>query len=86
MSVHKAISAHVNKQNKMITDFLALDKEREHFIEEAVSNCQSGMAFSADKINGVTAQINELAKKGIVPTRKFVTEEMIKEYTEKIKS
>ena len=85
MSVHKAISAHVNKQNKIITEFLALDQEREAYIEEAVSNCKSGTLFTPDKINEVTSQINKLSKHGIIPSRKFVTSEMIEEYVKKQK-
>ena len=85
MSVHKAISAHVNKQNKIITEFLALDQEREAYIEEAVLNCKSGMLFTPDKINEVTSRINKLSKQGIIPTRKIVTSEMIKEYVKKLK-
>lgn len=85
MSVHKAISEHVNKQNKIITQFLALDQEREAYIEEAVSNCIAGIPFTPNKINEVTAKINELAKQGIIPTRKIVTQNMIEEYAQKQK-
>ena len=84
MSVHKAISAHVNKQNKVIVQFLSLDQKRESYIEEAILNCKSGMPFTPNKINEVTSQINELAKQGIIPTRKHVTKEMIEEYVLKL--
>lgn len=84
MSVHKAISAHVNKQNKIITKFLALDQEREAYIEEAVLNFKSGIPFTPKKINEVTTEINELAKQGIIPTRKYVTSEMIEEYVHEL--
>ncbi len=85
MSVHKEISAHVSKQNKIITEFLALDEKREAYIEEAALNCKSGKLFTPDKINKVTTQINELAKQGIIPTRKYVTSKMIEEYVQKLK-
>lgn len=85
MSVHKAITQHVNKQNKRIKDFLALDQQREFYIDEAVSLCSQGKDFSTDKINSVTIQINEMAKQGIIPTRKLVTPEMIQEYVNKLK-
>ncbi|MBM7652946.1 YpbS family protein [Neobacillus cucumis] len=80
MSVHKAISEHVNKQNKKINDFLSLDHLRELYIEETVTLCKAGQPFTTEKINHVTNQINELARQGIIPTRKLVTVEMVKEY------
>jgi hypothetical protein len=84
MSVHKAISEHVTKQNHRITDFLSLDQQRERYIEEAVELCKQGKDFTTDKINHITNQINELARKGIVPTRKAVTPEMVREYAMKL--
>ncbi|MDR4946890.1 YpbS family protein [Neobacillus cucumis] len=80
MSVHKAISEHVNKQNKKINDFLSLDHLRELYIEEAVTSCKAGQTFTTEKINRVTNQINDLARQGIIPTRKLVTVEMVREY------
>jgi hypothetical protein len=80
MSVHKAISQHANKQNKIFKEFLALDQEREYYIEEAVTLCKQGRAFSTDKINEVTDKINRLATLRVIPTRKNVTVEMIQEY------
>lgn len=84
MSVHKAITDHVNKQNKRITEFLTLDQQREFYIEEAVELCRLGKNFTTEKINEVTARINELAKQGIVPTRKIVTPEMVRDYVIKL--
>jgi len=83
MSVHKAITEHVNKQNKKINDFLTLDRLREESIEEAIALCKQGKVFSVEKINEVTNQINTLAKQGIIPTRKNVTVEMVREYAMK---
>jgi accessory colonization factor AcfC len=80
MSVHKAITAHVNKQNKKINDFLSLDQLREMYIEEAVALCKAGKPYTTEKINEVTLQINDLARQGIIPTRKIVTVEMVREY------
>lgn len=85
MSVHKAITEHVNNQNKRIQDFLALDQLREQYIEEALELCKQGKSFTTDKINEVTKQINELARQGAVPTRKLVTVEMVCEYALKSK-
>jgi hypothetical protein len=85
MSVHNEITAHVNKANKRVKDFLALDQKRELYIEEAVECCKQGQPFSTEKINEVTNQINELAKQGIVPPRKNVTIEMVREYVNRIK-
>jgi hypothetical protein len=86
VSVHKAISEHVNKQNDRINEFLPLDQKREAFIEEALELCRQGKDFTTDKINEVTKQINELAKQGIIPTRKHVTIEMVREYAGKTKN
>ena len=80
MSVHKAISEHVNKQNQKINRFLLLDQQRELYIEEALSLCKQGKEFTTEKINEMTNQINTLAKQGIIPFRKLVTKEMVKEY------
>lgn len=85
MSVHKAITKHVNTQNKRINEFLMLDQQREFYIEQALQSCKEGKSFTADKINEVTVKINELAKQGIIPTRKLVTIEMIEEYANKVK-
>lgn len=84
MSVHKAISAHVNNQNKMITTFLELDQKRETYIEEAITKCKQGIAFSTDKINEVTTLMNEISKQGVVPARKYVTSEMVEEFVNSI--
>jgi len=83
MNVHKAITEHVNKQNKKINDFLSLDQLREWHIEEALTLCKAGKPFTTEKINKVTQQINELARQGIVPTRKLVTDEMVREFAGK---
>lgn len=85
MSVHEAITTHVNKQNKRINDFMALDAKREGLIEEAIQLCKDGKEFTTDRINQVTKQINELAVQGIVPSRKLVTPEMVKEYADRKK-
>lgn len=84
MSVHKEITEHVNNANKRIKDFLALDQQRELYIEEAVELCKHGKEFTTAKINEVTNKINELARQGIVPARKTVTPDMVKEYVNKI--
>ncbi|MDP4084761.1 MAG: YpbS family protein [Bacillota bacterium] len=84
MSVHNEITKHVNKQNQRINDFLTLDTKREEYISEAVELCKEGKEFTTDKINEVTNKINELAKKGIVPTRRLVTTDMVREYVLKL--
>lgn len=85
MGVHKEISEHSNKQHQRVKTFAQLDMTREQYIEEAVSLCKEGKAFSVEKINGVTKRINELARQGIVPTRKMVTPEMVQEYVNRLK-
>ncbi|WP_456278632.1 YpbS family protein [Bacillus sp. AK128] len=80
MSVHHAITKHSTKQHEILKNFLQLDQLREMYIEEAVSLCKQGSSFSTEPINRVTAEINNLAKQGVVPQRKLVTVEMVKEY------
>lgn len=65
--------------------FFALDEQREYYIEQALDLCRRGLPFTADKINEVTAEINELSKQGIIPARKYVTADMIEEYALKTK-
>ncbi|MEC1291386.1 YpbS family protein [Bacillus mojavensis] len=78
--VHKAISAHSAKQHEHIKTFMQLEHFREMAIEEAVAKCKNDEPFSTDAINEVTEKMNQLAKKGIVPTRRLVSKEMVKEY------
>lgn len=84
--VHKAITAHSQKQNHIVKTFLQLDELREYYIEESVKLCQENKPFSVDKINEVTKRINELAKNGIAPVRKLVTEEMVCEYANRLQA
>ncbi|RFU64719.1 DUF2533 family protein [Peribacillus glennii] len=86
MSVHKDLIKHANKQHQTYKQFLALDEERERYIQEAVLLCQQGKSFTTAKINEVTDRINLLAKLRVVPSRKNVTGQMIEEYVNKISS
>ncbi|QII51611.1 YpbS family protein [Bacillus paralicheniformis] len=79
-NVHEAITAHSKKQHQHIKQFVRLEQEREKAIDEAVDKCRRNEAFSTDLINQITMQMNELAKKGIVPTRRLVSKEMVAEY------
>lgn len=80
MNVHKAITNHSKKQNAIAKEFIKLDQQREHYIDEAVSLCLKGEPFTTDKINEVTKRINDEARLGIVPERKLVTAQMVEEY------
>ncbi|MFD3446048.1 YpbS family protein [Microbacteriaceae bacterium 4G12] len=84
MEVHKAITAHSKKQNAIVNEFLTLEAQREAAIEAAVSLCSKGQPFSTVAINEATAKINELAKQGIAPVRKHVTEEMVQDYVARL--
>ncbi|WP_153125140.1 DUF2533 family protein [Peribacillus tepidiphilus] len=87
MSVHKAITQHVNNQNQLIKEFLLLDQEREKRIEEAIHLCISGQEFSTYLINEVTEKMNEISKKiENLPSRKLVTPQMVEDYVKKLKS
>ncbi|MFE7062350.1 YpbS family protein [Sutcliffiella sp. NPDC057660] len=80
MSVHKQISEHSRKQNQIVSTFLKLEQQRENYIEEAIVLCKQKKPFTTEKINMVTKQINELARKGIAPQRMLVTKEMVEEF------
>lgn len=84
MSVHRAISEHSKRQFAALQRFKELDQLRETYIEDAVNKCKNNQDFDVRLINQVTQEINELAKKEIVPTRKLVTKEMVKEYVTRL--
>ena len=79
MSVHKDLAQHAKNQNEIYQQFLALDQLREQYIEEVVQLCKQGSPFSTDEINKVTDSINKLSLR-FIPTRKCVTNDMIREY------
>lgn len=85
MSVHKEISKHSMKQHQRVVQFKQLDFEREQAIDKAVMQMKKTGSCSVDSINRITKQMNELAKQGIVPMRKLVTVEMVREYVERLK-
>ncbi|WP_100403596.1 DUF2533 family protein [Bacillus sp. FJAT-42315] len=84
MSVHKDLILHAEKQNKLYREFALLDEQREAYIEEAVELCKAGKEFTTDRINEVTEQINVLANHRLIPTRKVVTPDMVREYVERL--
>jgi hypothetical protein len=85
MSVHIAITNHSRKQNQQIENFLLLEQQREQYIEQALTQCHNNEPFAIEEINQITQQINDLAKNGIIPTRKLVTKQMIIDYANKAK-
>ncbi|MGE6756073.1 YpbS family protein [Rossellomorea sp. NPDC071047] len=85
MSVHKDITKHSSNQNQLVQQFMKLDERRERAIDEAVQLCLNDQPFTTDAINHVTNEINILARQGVVPQRKLVTIEMVKEYAAKLK-
>lgn len=85
MSVHKDISLHAEKQNQLYMKFARLDQKREEYIEQAIALCKAGKEFTTEQINEVTAQINLLANQRLIPARKQVTPEMVREYATSLK-
>jgi hypothetical protein len=83
MSVHKDLIKHAKKQNKIYEMFLALDQQRESYIEEAVQLYKQGCPFSTDKINEATNIINNINLR-FIPTRKNVTVEMVQDYVKSL--
>ncbi|MEH7236508.1 YpbS family protein [Bacillus sp. JJ1562] len=79
-NVHEAITKHSNSQHEVVKTFVGLEQKRELFIDEAVALAKQNQEFTVDKINKVTSEMNKLAKKGIVPLRRLVTVDMVKEY------
>ncbi|MCH6265414.1 DUF2533 family protein [Neobacillus citreus] len=84
MSVHKDLIKHAENQNKSYQEFLALDQQREMYIEEAVELCKQGKPFSTYKINEVTNRMNKINLR-IISIRKNVTPEMVQEYVNKLR-
>ncbi|WP_261133707.1 YpbS family protein [Bacillus sp. Marseille-Q3570] len=82
MSVHHDISKHSNDQHERVRIFSELDQKREQLIEQALLKCKEEKTFEQEliEINKLTDEINDLARKGIVPQRKNVTKEMVEEY------
>ncbi|MEK4029452.1 MULTISPECIES: DUF2533 family protein [Bacillaceae] len=85
MSVHKDLTLHAQKQNQLYKEFADLDQQREAYIQEAVELCKAGKNFTTDRINEITEQINILANKRLIPSRKLVTPEMVDEYVKTLK-
>lgn len=86
VSVHKALTSHANKLNAILTQYANLDRDREFYIEEALSLYERGLPFTTDKINSITIQMNELSNKiENLPPRKLVTNEMVEEYVNRRK-
>ncbi len=82
MSVHKDLISHAANQHETYQQFLALDQQREQFIEEAIELCKQGRPFSTDKINEVTNRINKINLR-FIPTRQNVTVEMVQAFVKK---
>jgi hypothetical protein len=82
MSVHKDLIKHASNQHETYQKFLALDQQREQYIEEAIELCKQGKPFSTDKINAVTNSINKINLR-FIPTRQTVTGEMVQEFVKK---
>jgi len=86
VSVHKALSDHAKKLNAILTHYANLDREREFYIEEALSLFERGLPFTTDNINSITNEMNKLSKKiENLPPRKLVTKEMVEEYANRRK-
>ncbi|MEH7224359.1 DUF2533 family protein [Bacillus sp. JJ1566] len=79
-NVHEAITKHSNAQHEVVKTFVGLEQKREQLIAEAVALAKQKKEFTVDNINKVTIEMNKLAQKGIVPLRKLVTVDMVKEY------
>jgi hypothetical protein len=84
MNVHEAITTHTRKMHAHLEVFQALDQQREQAIEHAVAECLAGRSSAIERINQITARINEHAKNGISPTRPYVTEEMLNAYVNQL--
>jgi len=79
VSVHEEISKKANKTWDMIQKYRKLDEKREAEIEKVIRQCQNKEDFSLDQINKITEEINSFATDHHLPTRKFVTKQMVQE-------
>ncbi len=84
--MHLEITKHSEGQHHIVKAFIKLDEKREAYIQEAINLCKSNEPFTTTAINAVTKEMNNLGKRGIVtslPVRKFVTEQMVRDYVAK---
>lgn len=77
MSVHHEISKKVNQTVSLVDSYRKLDMQREKEIEKVLEKARNGKDFSLEAIHRVTEEINQLASKHHLPTRKGVTKQMI---------
>jgi hypothetical protein len=83
MNVHEAITRHSQNQHRHLEIFAQLEARREQAIEATIEKCRSGTPYDVNEINEVTRQINEHAKHGISPSRKYVSTAMVEQYVAK---
>lgn len=81
--VHKAISAHSSKQHEHIKAFMRLENMREMAIEEAVSKCKNDEPLLQMQLMKLPSR-SISSPKGIVPTRRLVSKEMVREYVSRM--
>ena len=77
MSVHHEISKKVNQTVSLVDSYRKLDIQRENQIAKVLEMARNGEDFSVEAINRATEEINQLASKHHLPTRKWVTKQMI---------
>lgn len=83
MSVHIAISKHINKHIDAQQQFKKLDQQREFAIEATLQKAANNEPFDTVEINRITNVMNEIGKKYNFPQRKNVTKEMVLQYLQK---
>lgn len=77
MSVHHEISKKVNQTVSLVDSYRRLDMQRESEIAKVLEQAKNGEDFSVEAINQATEQINQFASKHHLPSRKWVTKQMI---------
>lgn len=78
--VHRHISKQVEEKVKAIERFKALDEQREQMIMQLIENYRLGRQVELNELNRLTSEMNQLALKYQLPSRKIVTWEMFETY------
>lgn len=78
--VHRHISKQVEEKVKAIEWFKTLDEKREQIIMQLIESYRLNRQVELKELNGLTSEMNQLALKYQLPSRKIVTWEMFETY------
>lgn len=86
MEVHRSLTKHIQTKEQQISRFRELDFRREAAIERVLEARRAGQPYSLTEVNEYTRGIKQLAADtGLnLPERKYVTEEMVEAYVQRL--